>query len=203
MPKRPIRTQLLAQRRHCSAEDCLHLSLLIQTRFLDSAAYRQAGCIGLYSPMLNEVQTELLARRCLADGKLLSYPRIRGAGLEFVVVSGLGELAPGSYGIPEPTGEHLVPYPELELLVVPGVAFDLSGHRLGYGKGYYDRVLALCRPVLERVGFAYEFQVVAQLPADPHDCRLTRLVTEQRILHFSPGGEDDLPNHSRRGGAGC
>jgi len=203
MPKRPIRTQLLAQRRHCSAEDCLHLSLLIQTRFLDSAAYRQAGCIGLYSPMLNEVQTELLARRCLADGKRLSYPRVKGAGLEFVAVSGLGDLAPGSYGIPEPTGEHLVPYPELELLVVPGVAFDLSGHRLGYGKGYYDRVLALCRPVLERVGFAYEFQVVAQLPADPHDCRLTRLVTEQRILHFSPGGEDDLPNHSRRGGAGC
>lgn len=203
MPKRPIRTQLLAQRRHCSAEDCLRLSLLIQTRFLDSSAYRQAGCIGLYCPMLNEVQTELLARRCLADGKRLSYPRIKGALLEFVAVSGLGELAPGSYGIPEPTGEHLVPYPELELLVVPGVAFDLSGHRLGYGKGYYDRALALCGPVLERVGFAYEFQVVAQLPADPHDCRLTRLVTEQRILHFSPGGEGDLPNHSRRGGAGC
>ena len=203
MPKRPIRTQLLAQRRHCSAEDCLRLSLLIQSRFLDSSAYRQAGCIGLYSPMLNEVQTELLARRCLADGKRLSYPRVKGAGLEFVAVSGLGDLAPGSYGIPEPTGEHLVPYPELELLVVPGVAFDLSGHRLGYGKGYYDRALALCGPVLERVGFAYEFQVVAQLPADPHDCRLTRLVTEQRILHFSPGGEGDLPNHSRRGGAGC
>ena len=203
MPKRPIRKQLLAQRRHCSAEDCLRLSLLIQSRFLASAAYRQAGCIGLYSPMLNEVQTELLARRCLADGKRLSYPRVKGTGLEFVAVSGLGDLAPGSYGIPEPTGERLVPYPELDLLVVPGVAFDLSGHRLGYGKGYYDRALALCRPVLERVGFAYEFQVVEQLPADPHDCRLTRLVTEQRILHFSPGGEDELPNHSRRGGAGC
>jgi 5-formyltetrahydrofolate cyclo-ligase len=203
MPKRPIREQLLAQRRHRSAEDCLRLSLLIQARFLDSAAYRQAGSIGLYSPMLNEVQTELVARRCLADGKRLSYPRIKGGGLEFVAVSGLGELAPGTYGIPEPTGEALVPYPELELLVVPGVAFDLSGHRLGYGKGYYDRTLARCVAFLERVGFAYEFQVVEQLPADPHDCRLTRLVTEQRILRFSPGGEDELPNHSRRGGAGC
>jgi len=87
--------------------------------------------------------------------------------------------------------------------VVPGVAFDLSGHRLGYGKGYYDRALSACLPVLERVGFAYEFQVVEQLPAAAHDCRLTRLVTEQRILRFSPGGEGEFPNHSRRGGAEC
>ena len=203
MPKRPIREQLLAQRRHCSAEDCLRLSLLIQARFLDSAAYRQAGSIGLYSPVLNEVQTELVARCCLADGKRLSYPRVKGMALEFVAVSGLGDLAPGTYGIPEPTGERLVPYPELELLVVPGVAFDLSGHRLGYGKGYYDRALSACLPVLERVGFAYEFQVVEQLPAAAHDCRLTRLVTEQRILRFSLGGEGEFPNHSRRGGAGC
>jgi len=101
MPKRPIRKQLLAQRRHCSAEDCLRLSLLIQSRFLDSAAYRQAGCIGLYSPMLNEVQTELLARRCLADGKRLSYPRVKGAGLEFVAVSGSAIWRPAVYGIPE------------------------------------------------------------------------------------------------------
>ena len=203
MPKRPIREQLLAQRRHCSAEDCLRLSLLVQARFLDSAAYRQAGSLGLYSPFLNEVQTELVARRCLADGKRLSYPRVKGMTLEFVEVSGLTDLAPGTYGIPEPTGERRVPYPELELLVVPGVAFDLSGYRLGYGKGYYDRALASCLPVLERVGFAYEFQLVEQLPAAAHDCRLTHLVTEQRMLCFSLGGEGKLPNHSRRGGAGC
>jgi 5-formyltetrahydrofolate cyclo-ligase len=203
MPKRPIREQLLAQRRHCSAEDCLRLSLLVQTRFLGSAAYRQAGSLGLYCPILNEVQTELVARRCLVDGKRLSYPRIKGMTLEFVEVSRLTDLAPGTFGILEPTGERRVPCPELDLLVVPGVAFDLSGYRLGYGKGYYDRALAGCLPVLERVGFAYEFQVVEQLPAAVHDCRLTHLVTEQRMLCFSPGGEGKLSNHSRRGGAGC
>jgi len=203
MPKRPIRDNLLAQRRHCSAESCVRLSLSIQWRFLADAAYRQAGSIGLYSPVLNEVQTELVACRCLADGKRLSYPRVKGPLLEFIEVYGASDLAPGAYGILEPPGDRRVPYAELDLLVVPGVAFDLSGHRLGYGKGYYDRALAHCRPDLERVGFAYEFQVVEQLPAAAHDCRLTQLVTEQRLLRFSPGEDSGVPNHSRRGGAGC
>lgn len=184
MPKRPIREMLLAERRHCSAETCLRLSLLVQERFLDSSAYRQAGSIGLYSPVMNEVQTELVARRCLADAKRLAYPRVAGTALQFVEVFGAAQLAPGAFGILEPTGEGSIPFNELDLLVVPGVAFDLSGNRLGYGKGYYDRTLDSCLPGLERVGFAYEFQLVEQLPAADHDCRLTQLVTEQRILRF-------------------
>jgi 5-formyltetrahydrofolate cyclo-ligase len=61
----------------------------------------------------------------------------------------------------------------------------LAGNRLGYGKGFYDRALAGCPSGLERIGFAYEFQVVAQLPAAAHDRRLTQLVTEQRLLRFA------------------
>lgn len=186
MPKRPIREKLLAARRHCSAQTCLYLSGLIQARFLEGDAYQQAACIGLYSPFLNEVQTELVARRCLADGKRLAYPRVTGEALQFVEVFGHQELAPGAFGILEPSGRRLVALAELDVLVIPGVGFDLTGHRLGYGKGYYDRVLAGCCPALERIGFAYEFQVVEQLPAAGHDCRLTQLVTEQRLLRFPP-----------------
>jgi 5-formyltetrahydrofolate cyclo-ligase len=185
MPKRPLREKLLAARRHCSAETCLRLSGLIQVRLLAGEAYQRAHCVGLYSPFLNEVQTELVARRCLADRKRLVYPRVAGMTLQFVEVSGPEELVPGTYGIPEPSGQRLIALEEIDLLVVPGVAFDLVGHRLGYGKGYYDRTLAVCKPGLERVGFAYEFQVVEQLPAAAHDCRLTQLVTEQRLLRFA------------------
>ncbi|TLM65201.1 MAG: 5-formyltetrahydrofolate cyclo-ligase [Deltaproteobacteria bacterium] len=184
MPKRPIREKFLAARRHCSAETCLGLSLLIQERFLGSAPYRQAGVVGLYSPVLNEVQTEQVARQCLADAKRLVYPRVSGEALRFMEVSSLAELVPGRFGILEPPEGREVPMREVDLLVVPGVAFDLVGHRLGYGKGYYDRALAASRADLERVGFAYEFQVVAQLPAAGHDRRLTGLVTEQRMLRF-------------------
>lgn len=186
MPKRTIRGQVLAQRRHLSAESCVHLSLLIQERFLISDLYRQADSLGLYSAVHNEVQTEQVARRALADGKRLYYPRVRGEALEFVTVRSVAELVPGSFGILEPTGADLMAWTELHLLVVPGVAFDACGHRLGYGKGYYDRALTQCPPAVERVGFAYEFQVVERLPVDAHDCRLTRLVTEQRVLRFTP-----------------
>jgi 5-formyltetrahydrofolate cyclo-ligase len=187
MPKRPIREKLLLARRHLSAETCLHLSLLIQARFLASAAYRQARCVGLYSPLLNEVHTEQVARQCLADGKRLAYPRVRGETLQFVEVATLTTLEPGAFGILEPTGESLVSLAELELLVLPGVGFDLAGNRLGFGKGYYDRALAAAPPTLQRVGFGYEFQVVEQLPVAGHDCRLELLVTEQRMLCFPSG----------------
>ncbi len=187
MPKRPLREKLLAARRHCSAETCLHLSLLVQERFLAGATYRQAACIGLYSPVLNEVHTELVARRCLDEGKRLAYPRVKGGLIEFAEVAGLDELAPGAFGVAEPVGGRMVALSEVDVLVVPGVAFDGAGYRLGYGKGCYDRVLAGCPGALERVGFAYEFQVVAELPVDSHDCRLTQLVTEQRLLHFPAG----------------
>jgi 5-formyltetrahydrofolate cyclo-ligase len=184
MPKRPIREKLLIERRHCSAETCLRLSLMIQERLLDSRAYRQAGTVGLYSPVLNEVQTERVARRCLADGKRLAYPRVTGDDLRFVEVADLGTMSPGTFGVLEPVGNQLMPVAEIDLLIIPGVAFDLEGNRLGYGKGYYDRALAVCRPDQERVGFAYEFQVVEQLPVAGHDCRLTCVVTEQRTLRF-------------------
>jgi 5-formyltetrahydrofolate cyclo-ligase len=191
MPKRPIREQLLAARRHCSAETCLSLSLLIQARFLGGDAYRQAGCISLYSPFLNEVQTELVARHCLTDGKRLAYPRVAGEALQFVEVSGPDELVAGDFGIPAPAGERVLTLDDLDLVVMPGVAFDAAGYRLGYGRGYYDRTLSGCPAKLERIGFAYEFQLVECLPAADHDCRLTQLVTEQRTLRFVPLGQAD------------
>ena len=203
MPKRSLREKLLAARRHLSTETCLHLSVLIQTRFLDSDAYRQAQCLGLYSPVLNEVHTEMVARRALADGKRLVYPRVQGAQLEFVELPTLAALAPGTFGIAEPTGDRLVPLAELDLLVLPGVGFDLAGYRLGFGKGFYDRALADVPPALVRVGFAYEFQVTGQLPVAAHDCRLTLLVTEQRMLRFPAEGLADLNSIPRRGGAEC
>ncbi len=183
MPKRSIRQRLLLERRQCADADCRRWSRQVQERFLDGDLYRRAGCLGVYSPLHNEVQTDLLAQRARVDGKRLVYPRVCGDLLEFCTVDEVNDLRPGAFGISEPTTPP-VPLAAIDLLVVPGLAFDLTGHRLGFGKGYYDRTLADAPPGLERVGFAYEFQVVEQLPAAPHDCRITWLVTEQRTLHF-------------------
>ena len=183
MPKRSIRQRLLLERRQCADADCRRWSLEVQERFLGAELYRRAGCIGLYSPLHNEVRTDLVAQRARLDGKRLVYPRVCGELLEFCPVDEVSELLPGAFGIREPATPP-VPLTAIDLLVLPGLAFDLTGHRLGFGKGYYDRTLADAPPRLTRVGFAYEFQVVEQLPAAPHDCRITCLVTEQRTLHF-------------------
>jgi len=185
MPKRFIRAQFLAERRSRSIETCLSASVEIQQRFLRSDLFCRAKCLALYSAIHNEVLTDTVSRHAIEIGKTLVYPRIKDNDLEFVKVSSLADLVPGSFGVMEPRGDQLVPIEELSLVVVPGVAFDLSGHRLGYGRGFYDRALAACREDCVKVGFAYDAQLLAKLPSAIHDQTLSTLMTESRTLIFA------------------
>ena len=93
------------------------------------------------------------------------------------------DTAPGYRGIPEPAAElPRVAIEDVDWVLVPGVAFDIHGRRLGYGGGYYDRLLALLRPGVLRVAGAFDLQVVAQVPAAPHDLIVDVIVTESRML---------------------
>ncbi len=185
MPKRSIRETMLDRRKHCSAATCLALSLKIQDKFLASAMFRNASSLAVYSPISNEVMTEEIAQRSLKSGKRLVYPRIQDESLEFVEVTCLESLRPGAYGILEPDGNVVLQTAEIDLLLIPGVAFDRLGHRLGYGKGFYDRVLERCHSRVLRVGLAYDFQVLDKLPVQEHDRPVSVLVTESRTLTFT------------------
>ena len=185
MPKRSIRAKLLGERKSLSADTCISLSAEVQQQFLRSKLFYDANCLALYSAIHNEVQTEIVSRRALELGKALVYPRIRNDALEFVEVLSREDLAPGAFGVLEPQGDKLMLIETLDLVVVPGVAFDQRGHRLGYGRGFYDRALAECRPGCAKVGFAYDFQLVAVLPNAAHDKTISVLVTETRTLDFS------------------
>ena len=184
MPKKLVREKLLALRRQCKPAICLDLSLKIQTSFLETEVFCRAGCLALYSPVHNEVDTTAVAEEALSAGKRLVYPRVSHKDLEFVEIGALGLLEAGCFDVPEPRDGPVVSPQEVDVLVVPGVAFDLSGHRLGYGQGFYDRFLARCSEGVLRVGFSYDFQVVDALPVLPHDQRLSMLITEKRILRF-------------------
>lgn len=185
MPKTSIRLQFLAERRARPTADCVALSTEIQQRFVATKLFQEAGCLALYSAIHNEVLTDRVARRALELGKTLTYPRVKGGGLEFVPVAEPDDLDKGAFGILEPQGRAVMPIGALDLIVIPGVAFDLSGHRLGYGRGFYDRALAACRSDCVKVGFAYETQLVAGLPVAQHDERLSVLITENRTLYFA------------------
>ena len=185
MPKRSIRAQFLAERRSRPLDNCINSSEEIQQRFLQSELFRCAGCLALYSAIHNEVLTGTVSARALDAGKTLVYPRIKDDDLEFVQITSLTELVPGAFGVLEPQGGRLVPVEELDLVVVPGIAFDHVGHRLGYGRGFYDRALAACRADCAKVGFAYDSQLLAALPVTEHDQRLSLLITESHILNFN------------------
>ncbi len=184
MPKKSIRDRMLAQRKHLAAETCFALSLHIQQNLLAAPEFEAARSVALYSPVYNEVFTEEVFRAARLAGKRVAYPRVQGASLEFVEVSDLGELEPGAFGVLEPAGGATVGVNELDLLVVPGVAFDADGFRLGYGKGFYDRVLHGCPERGILVGLCFQFQLTPSLPAESHDIGMDMLITEEHVFRF-------------------
>lgn len=185
MPKRSIRSRFLAERRSRPVETCLIASMEIQKRFLHSGLFQRARCLALYSAIHNEVLTETVSIRAIESGKTLVYPRIENDDLVFIEVRSSDDLAPGTFGVLEPQGDSAIPAEDLDLVIVPGVAFDLVGHRLGYGRGFYDRTLAVCRADCVKLGFAYDSQLLAALPAAEHDQTLSVLMTESRTLNFT------------------
>jgi 5-formyltetrahydrofolate cyclo-ligase len=102
----------------------------------------------------------------------------------------------GRFGIWEPNAEKTVKIPiqEIEVFVIPGIAFDLQGNRIGRGKGYFDRYLAGLQTFQTKIGLAFEVQLCQSLPTDKHDIKVDILVTEERVLHFkSPQSNVDSP----------
>lgn len=191
MPKKSIREEMLARRKCLAAATCLGLSLKIQERLLAIPEFAAADILALYSPMLNEVFTEEIFTVARRLGKKVAYPRVRENTMDFVEVSDRSHLAPGAFGILEPTGSRVLPLASLDLLVVPGVAFDLAGYRLGYGKGFYDRLLHHREDRGVLVGLCFELQMVGTLPAETHDVRMDLIVTEERTLGFCDGPSQD------------
>ena len=192
MPKQLVRKKLLQQRRQCAKALCRTLSREIQDRFLATAAFADAECLALYASVHNEVGTDAVAEAVLAAGKQLAYPRVENEQLSFIRTAGPEFLAPGFFNVPEPVTGEVLPAEAIDVCVVPGVAFDFSGHRLGYGRGYYDRFLARCPERTQRIGFAYEFQLVDALPAQAHDQLVNHVITEKRILDF-PRRQEAVP----------
>lgn len=181
MHKTRLRNELLLRRAALTADAVAERGRQIQQRLLLSAVFAEAQTVALYLPIRGEVETALLAAAAAAAGKRVLYPRQHDCHLEFAP-AGAG-LRPGRYGIPEPTGAA-VALAEIDLIALPGVAFDRRGIRLGYGKGCYDRTLAGEESLPLLVGLAYAFQLVERLPADNHDVPVDRIVTEDEEVRI-------------------
>ncbi len=146
--------------------------------------YRNAGCIMAYAPIQNEVMASLITELAERDGKKVCLPRIADKTMIEAVPKENHPLLRNTFGINEPSIEVKAIDPTmLDLVLVPGVAFDRSGNRIGFGKGYYDRFLRLLRPDCALIALAYDFQVLDAIPHNDADTKVHTIVTEIECIH--------------------
>ncbi len=129
----------------------------------------------LYHSLPDEVDTHAFIRRWSARKRIL-LPVVKGDDLELRLYTGDDRLTEGAFHIDEPTGTAFTDYAAIDLAVIPGVAFDRQGNRLGRGKGYYDRLLPRI-PTAYKLGLCFPFQVLNQIPAEAHDIPMDEVLT--------------------------
>ncbi|MFO7813261.1 MAG: 5-formyltetrahydrofolate cyclo-ligase [Pelovirga sp.] len=182
MDKRAIRAYMLKRRNALLPEQVDQLSRLAQQRLVATDLFCSVQSLALYSPIHNETATDDIFVTARHLGKQVYYPRVAKQGLSMVEINSPEQLEPGAFGVLEPaaglSGSRQVP----DLILIPGVAFDRRGHRLGYGRGFYDRYLAQCSDQVLRVGFSYSFQLCDALPVGAHDQSLDVLVTDTETI---------------------
>lgn len=159
-------------------------SAAICRRVVSLAEYADAGTVLVYMHIRDEVRTSDLLAHLFQSGKTVVVPYCAGDELKLFRLSDRSELAEGTLGIPEPRqslrtrADKNVAPSQLDLLAVPGVAFDRTGGRVGHGRGYFDRLLARLRPDARSIGLAFECQLFDRVPMDDHDVRLDGIATE-------------------------
>lgn len=142
--------------------------------------FQEASCILCYVDFDAEAGTRGIIEEAWRQGKKVAVPRIAGGNMDFYEITDFDILVPGTFGVPEPPGGKIWD-PEEGLVIMPGVAFDRDRHRIGYGKGYYDRYLCK-RPQLKTMAAAFDIQVAKRIPYEEHDIRPAILVTETEII---------------------
>lgn len=188
MSKSELRKDVINARAGLPAAAVAEKSARILEQIKALGEYRQSKVFMVYVDFRNEVQTGFLIKEFMAGGKVVTVPvtdianrRLTPSRLEDYP----GDLVPGAWGILEPRPECLRPMEPvlLDLVIVPGVAFDEAGNRLGYGGGFYDRFLPRTRPGTIYLAPAFEMQIRADVYPGAHDCPVHILVTEDRVIH--------------------
>lgn len=183
MPKNVLRTRMLAARDRLGSDERLQAGSLILKALSALPEYKAAVTVALYAEFRGEVPTGQMIRQALASGKVVLLPAVVGNSLVFRCIEGEDDLAPGCFGIEEPKSSCRTIAPEaIDLFVIPGVAFDLKGNRVGYGKGYYDRSLHRFEAGGRLIGICYDFQLVDEIVGQPHDVIMDRVITERRVV---------------------
>ncbi|MEX2028368.1 MAG: 5-formyltetrahydrofolate cyclo-ligase [Candidatus Curtissbacteria bacterium] len=184
MDKKEVRQRLLDERLRLSEGDVDKKSRLIVKKLIESDIFMLESKICVYLPIKNEVDTKEILNFLLEAGTQVYLPKSYGSDqYKLNRFTSWNDLEAGPYDIKQPKDDDTIGVGQIGVALVPGVAFDTTGRRLGYGRGVYDRLFAKSEAIL--VGLAYGFQVVDELPHFDHDLRMNTIVTEERILKIT------------------
>ena len=178
--KKMTRNTIKEMRLALKKEEVMECSKACVSKVLQFPELIEAKTVCVYMSTGNEIDTTEIIRYCKENGKRLAAPRVNGDTMEFYYFTDETDMKQGAYDIWEPTGTEAVEDEE-SLVIMPGVAFDLSCNRIGYGKGYYDRYLS-AHPHMKKVALAYDFQIVGRIKREVHDVRPDVVVTESRVI---------------------
>lgn len=184
LDKNELRRLLKALRKSLSVNQRAEYNEIILQQVLRLPSYQKATWVYCYITTQSEVDCIPIIKRAFLDGKRVAVPRIDDDVMEFYEIKSLEECSEGTFHILEPvTNRKAVPVKdEKTLILVPGLAYDYEMNRMGYGKGYYDRYFhQYGEENFERVAIAYDLQVVKEIPSEPLDVRVDKIITEYKI----------------------
>lgn len=175
--KQAMRAEVRRRKKEYGKETLDAQSRTVVERLCASEAWQRARCVLCYYPLPDEVDVREVLELALEQGKKVLLPKVVGDDVELLRYASADSLMPGAFGILEPVGDALplALYDEIDLVVVPGMAFGAQGHRLGRGKGYYDRLLPRLKNA-HRVGVCFDFQVFGVIPHESHDCLMDAVI---------------------------
>ena len=183
--KKKLRETVLAQRDAMPTATRKAASEAILKKVCALPEYAMAECVLTYMGFGSEIETEPFFERIISDGKIAVLPRVDRASQSLVLHSArsIAELVTSKWGIREPALDApVLPVNEIDFVLIPGVAFDRDGNRLGYGRGYYDKLLSTANPVLARVSAGFSCQVVDRVPVGSRDQKMDCIITENEII---------------------
>ena len=175
MDKQSLRKKIREQKRAMTPEQIEKTSEKLGELFCASELYRNAKTIYGYLPYNQEVRTVPMLQRALDEGKKVAVPKVCGDEMRFLYLTDLSRVEVGYCGIPEPIHDAPLGSDETSLVLMPGMAFDREGHRMGYGGGFYDKFLER-EPNHPTIALCYEFQLLDHLDVEAHDIPVDEVI---------------------------
>lgn len=187
LSKKEYREEVLALRSQLDIHTKNQWDNIILDKLINSDYYKNSSVIFAFVSFRDEVDTHKFIKQALKDGKTICVPKVpsKKQGMETHIIKGFEDLKEGYFGILEPIDGCTKASPDdIDFILMPGVAFDLEGGRVGYGAGFYDKFLAKLNKDVPKIAIAYDFQLYEKVPTDEFDIKIDGIITNKDFLIF-------------------